>query len=78
MLTVSEGHFKDKVHEYCRKVRQTGEGLIITDKNRPILKIIPLTKNKRHVDDLFADLRGKVKYSLEDLLKPDTEEWGDI
>ncbi len=66
MLTISEGNFKAKVHEYCKKVRQSGEVLIITEKNRPIFRITPLVEKKKHVDELFSDLRGKVHYSPDD------------
>ncbi|MCU0288102.1 MAG: hypothetical protein MUF15_17115 [Acidobacteria bacterium] len=33
--------------------------------------------NKYTVNDLFADIRGTVKYS-DDLLKPEIEEWGEL
>jgi hypothetical protein len=29
------------------------------------------------VEDVFADIRGAVKYH-DDLLKPETEEWGEL
>jgi len=49
--------------------------LIVTNNNVPILKIIPSeSKKKNHVQTVFADIRGTVKY-FDDILKPETEEW---
>lgn len=76
MITVSQGHLKTKMSEYFQIIEKTGEELIVTNKNIPIVKIIPLRKQK-HAHDVFADVRGKVKYH-DDLLKPETDEWGDI
>jgi hypothetical protein len=44
--------------------------------NVAIFKIIPLQR-KYTVNDLFADIRGTVKY-FDDLLKPEIEEWGEL
>ncbi|MCP5107952.1 MAG: prevent-host-death protein [bacterium] len=76
MITVSQGRLKTNMQEYFRKVAQSGEELIVTKHNIPILKIVPL-KKKRDVKEVFADIRGAVKYSG-DLLKPETEEWGEL
>ena len=73
MITVSQGRLKTNMQEYFKKVEQTGEELIVTNNNVPILKIIPL-KKKNHVQTVFADIRGTVKY-FDDILKPETEEW---
>lgn len=76
MITVSQGRLKTKMQEYFQKVEQSGEELIVTKRNVAIFKIIPL-KKKHSVNDLFADIRGTVKY-YDDLLKPETEEWGEL
>ena len=76
MITVSQGRLKTRMQEYFQKVEQTGEELVVTKRNVAIFKIIPL-KKKYSVNDLFADIRGAVKYS-DDLLKPETEEWGEL
>jgi antitoxin (DNA-binding transcriptional repressor) of toxin-antitoxin stability system len=55
-----------------REVEQSGEELIVTDNNRPVLKIQPLTK-KKAVDEIFSDVRGKVTYH-EDINTPTDEE----
>lgn len=76
MITVSKGVIEKKTHEYFRKVEETGEEIIVTSNKIPVLKIISL-KKKRNVDDVFADLRGKIKYHG-DILTPETEEWGEL
>lgn len=77
MITVSKGVLKAKMLEYFRRVERTGEEIIVTDHKVPVLKIQSLKDKKYTVDEVFKDLRGKVKVS-EDIMKPDTEEWGDI
>jgi prevent-host-death family protein len=39
--TVSRSQFKARALEYFRRVERTGEELIITDRGRPVLKIVP-------------------------------------
>lgn len=56
-----------------RDIEESGEDLIVTDHNRPVLKIQPIKKNQT-VDDLFADCQGKVNYQ-EDINAPTQEEW---
>jgi prevent-host-death family protein len=77
MITVSKGVLKAKMLEYFRRVERTGEEIIVTDHKVPVLKIQSLKDRKYSVDEVFADIRGKVKIS-EDIMKPDTEEWGDV
>ncbi|HCE45307.1 MAG TPA: prevent-host-death protein [Lentisphaeria bacterium] len=77
MVTVSKGVLKAKMLEYFRRVERTGEEIIVTDHRTPVLRISPIKTKKRTVDEVFKDLRGKVKY-YDDVMKPETEEWGDI
>jgi prevent-host-death family protein len=41
MEAVSKSQFKARALEYFRRVERTGEELIITDRGRPVLKIVP-------------------------------------
>jgi prevent-host-death family protein len=70
---VSKGVLKAKMLEYLREVEQTGEELIVTDNNRPVVKVVPI-RERRPAADLFADVRGRVVYH-EDVMAPTTEEW---
>ena len=76
MQTVSKGVLKAKMLEYFRKVEETGEELIVTNNNIPTIRVIPIKKKKR-VEDIFADIRGKVKIG-DDIMVPETDEWGNI
>ena len=77
MITVSKGVLKAKMLEYFRRIEKTGEEIVVTDHRTPVIRINPIKTKKRTVDEVFKDLRGKVKY-YDDIMKPETEEWGDI
>lgn len=77
MITVSKSVLKAKMLEYFRRAERTGEEIIVTDHKVPVLRIQSIQDKKYTVDEVFADLRGKVKIS-EDIMKPETEEWGDV
>ncbi len=54
---VSKSELKPKLLAYLRRVEETGEELVITDRGRPVAKIIPY----RSADpDPLASLRGTV------------------
>ncbi len=73
MIKVSKGVLKAKMLEYFRHVEKTGEELIVTNNNVPTLKVIPI-KKKMSVEDVFGDLRGKVRLD-DSIMKPETDEW---
>lgn len=77
MITVSKSVLKSRMLEYFRKIEKTGEEIVVTDHSIPVIRINPIKTNKKTVDEVFKDLRGKVKY-YDDIMKPETEEWGDI
>jgi hypothetical protein len=69
---VSKSQFKPKSLEYFRLIEESGEALIITDRGRPVLKVIPYTADP---EEQFKVLRHSVlKY--DDPLEPVAlEEW---
>ena len=73
MLTVSKSELKAKMLEYFRHVEQTGEELTVTNNKIPTLKVVPIKKNKT-VEQVFGDIRGKVKIN-DSIMKPETDEW---
>jgi prevent-host-death family protein len=73
MEPVSKSALKAKMLEYFRRVEDTGEELIVTDNNEPVLRIIPIRK-RVPAALLFADVRGRVVYH-EDPLAPTGDEW---
>jgi prevent-host-death family protein len=42
---VSKSQFKPRALEYFREVEKTGKELIISDRGKPVLKIVPYTEN---------------------------------
>jgi prevent-host-death family protein len=54
---VSKSKFKPQALEYFRQVEESGEPLIITDRGKPVLKILPYSKHP--IKGLTA-LRGSV------------------
>jgi prevent-host-death family protein len=75
MLTISKSKFKAHALQILRELEAGGEEVIITDRNRPIARLLPFAA-KRPVDDVFKDWRGKVKFH-EDPNAPTIGEWSD-
>lgn len=73
MPIVSKGVLKAKMLDYFRRVEKSGEELIVTDNNRPVLKVVPI-RHKSPAREVFADVRGKVVYHA-DILAPTSDEW---
>ena len=73
MDPISKSALEARLLDYLRLVEQSGEELIVTDNDRPVLKIVPI-QARRSAGDVFADVRGKVEYR-DDLLAPTTREW---
>lgn len=73
MDSVSKGVLKAKMLEYLRRVEETGEELIVTDNNVPVVRIVPI-RRRVPASAAFEDVRGRVVYH-EDVLLPTTEEW---
>jgi len=56
-VRVSKSKFKARALEYFRRVERTGEPLIITDRGRPVLKIVPYLEEP---EAALRALRGSV------------------
>ena len=44
-----------------REIERDGQELVVTDHNKPVLKITPI-KNEHSVEEVFAGARGQVVY----------------
>jgi antitoxin (DNA-binding transcriptional repressor) of toxin-antitoxin stability system len=62
--------------EFLQLVELEGEEILVTDGAKPVLRISPYEKTLS-TEELFKDIRGKVKY-FEDLTTPTTEEWQEV
>jgi len=79
MITVSKSKLKAGMLAYLRQVQATGEPLVVTEYNRPVLTITPYHGDgPTDVDTLFADMRGGASASEEALLEPTTSEWPQV
>jgi antitoxin (DNA-binding transcriptional repressor) of toxin-antitoxin stability system len=69
---VSKSRFKARALEYFRQVERTGQGLIITDRDRPVLEIRPYRPDP---EAALRKLRGSV-LRYDDPLEPvGLEDW---
>ena len=66
--TISKVKFKAKMLEIFRQLEASGEELIVTDHDKPVLRIVPI-RQKTTVAELFGDVQGRVTY-LEDIDQP--------
>jgi len=76
MVTISKSKLKTHMLQVFRQIEQTGEEVIVTDNNRPVLRIQPFTR-KPGVDEVFSAYRGKMVLH-EDPDTPTAEEWSEV
>lgn len=57
MEMISKSAMKARALEYFRLVERTGQGVIITDHGRPVLKLLPYSADPA---EALAALRGSV------------------
>jgi prevent-host-death family protein len=74
MITISKSKLKAKILEYFRQVEESGEEIIVTSHNQPVLRILPIKQIKK-TRELFSDLWGKVTIP-KDIMEPETESPG--
>jgi antitoxin (DNA-binding transcriptional repressor) of toxin-antitoxin stability system len=55
--SVSKSQFKPRSLEYFRLIEKSGETMIITDRGKPVLKVMPYTDNS---EDRLKVLRNSV------------------
>jgi len=69
---VSKSQFKPRALQYFREVEKTGKELIISDRGKPVLKIVPYTEN---TEEALKALRNTV-IKFEDPTEPvGLEDW---
>ena len=76
MITVSKSKLKAHMLNIFREIETKGEELIVTDRNRPVLRILPIAR-KQTVEELFGPFQGKVVYK-EDINAPTQDEWSEV
>ena len=76
MPTISKSKLKANMLRIFREIESSGEELIVTDRNRAVLRIQPIAR-KRAVEEVFNDVSGKVVYH-EDVNTPTADEWLEV
>jgi antitoxin (DNA-binding transcriptional repressor) of toxin-antitoxin stability system len=70
--TISKAAFKARALEICRRVQETGEAVIITDRGQPVLRLEPYFGED---DAVLESLRGSVLEYLRPTDPVDEREW---
>lgn len=76
MITMSKSKLKTHMLQVFREIERTGEEVIVTDNNRPVLRIQPINR-KLGVNEVFAPYRGQAVWH-ENPDAPTTDEWSEI
>ena len=72
MKQIPAGTFKARCLAIMKKVRATGEPVVVARRGTPVVKVVPIRKKK---DDIFGFMKGKVKI-IGDIESPIPFEWG--
>ena len=75
MTSISKSKLKANMLRIFRDIEESGEELIVTDHNRPVLRIQPIDR-KKAVEEVFGAIQGGVVYR-EDIDTPTTDEWAE-
>lgn len=76
MITISKSELAKQLLSIFRQIEENGEAVIVTENDRPVLRIEPIVK-KQSVDEAFAEWRGKVIFH-EDPDTPTIDEWNEV
>lgn len=69
---VSKARFKARVLVYLRKVQETGQPVVILDRGRPVVKVVPY---RSEAEDILRILRGSVQRYNEPSKPVAVEDW---
>lgn len=69
--TVPKSVFKAQALQYFREVEVSGESLVITDRGKPVLRLVPFVEDSG--EELLQSLRGTV-LQFQDPLEPVAED----
>jgi len=72
MKRMAAGTFKARCLAVMKQVHATGEPVVVTKRGAPIVKVVPMRKEK---DDIFGFLKGEAKI-VGDIESPIPVEWG--
>jgi prevent-host-death family protein len=55
---ISKSRFKARALEFMRRVEQTGQPLVVMDRGRPVVKVVPY---RGEAEEILRILRGSVR-----------------
>jgi prevent-host-death family protein len=70
---VPKSQFKPHALRYFREVEQTGKEIIVTDRGKPVLKVVPYSENP---EVWLKPLRGSVLKYRAPMEPVSVEDWG--
>lgn len=70
--TVSKSQFKPRALQFFREVERTGRELVITDRGKPVLKVVPYAARPEQV---LRELRGSVVEYRDPVEPVAVEDW---
>jgi antitoxin (DNA-binding transcriptional repressor) of toxin-antitoxin stability system len=72
---ISKSKLKARMLEEFRELETHGGEIVVTDRDRPVLRIVPVAE-KRSVEEVFGKYWGKVVIP-DDIDAPTLDEWED-
>jgi prevent-host-death family protein len=69
---ISKSRFKARALEYLRRVQETGQPVVILDRGRPVVKVVPYTGE---ASEILRILRGSVRRYEEPTKPVAVEDW---
>jgi antitoxin (DNA-binding transcriptional repressor) of toxin-antitoxin stability system len=72
---ISKSELKARMSEIFRKIEASGEELMVTDRGKPVLCIVPI-REEVSASQLFAGLQGQVQYCV-DVNTPTMGKWNE-
>ena len=71
---VPKSTFKSQALQYFTEVELSGEPIVITDRGKPVLRLIPFEQES--TEEILKSLRGTVKFYKEPLEPVGEDDWG--
>jgi prevent-host-death family protein len=69
---ISKSKFKAHALELFRDVERTGQPLVITDRGRPVLRIVPFEQD---AEGLLNEFKGMIRHYTDPLEPVGVEDW---
>ena len=77
IMAVSKSGLKAHMLDYFRIVEETGAELVVASHRKPVVKVVRLEERKT-VEEVFWEVRNRVRLDDAAVQKPETEEWGEL